>query len=494
MRNQAWTLATSLALLLTTAACGKDKASTTPEEGGAGAGGQEAAANKAESAGLIEVANGDLGRGRFVSARKRAEEALAADPNNADAYAVLGAAQWRAGRFAASTEAYRKAIELDANNFGANQGLGRNLQAAGKHSEAIELQDKLIATEKGEDDRQATPRMIKLWSQYALLQVDDGVKTADEIFTGVGGSEDQLNVVKAYAAFLRPLQGKGPFIEIEGAAGQSDLAVAQFKSSSARIGGKSSRVLWMEAFDEARIDAALAADLNLEEVGKVALVGGEESPIVIVPEISLGEITIKNVPAVVQDFETLYADDNGSAGMVLGRQVLQRFGAVSFDFRSGQVGLSVDAGTPTGAESQLLFIDLYALKVPSIEISIDGREHGFWVWLGSPGFSAATITSKDYLKSDHRPDDIYPPDDEAGQKMVLLDEVSVGSDVKAKGLGGVVLTASPPDAMLATIAGSGFELGGYLNYPLVKRWKVTYALGQGKVFIDGGAPATDSAE
>lgn len=499
-RKQAWTtgaLATSLALLLTTslAACGKDKATTAPGDGGgdAAAANNDAAQKKAESAGLIEVANGDLSRGRFVSARKRAEEALAADPNNADAYAVLGAAQWRAGSYAASTEAYRKAIELDANNFGANQGLGRNLQAAGKHDEAIALQDKLIATEKGEGDMQASPRMIKMWSQYALLDVDAAVKTADEIFTGVGGDESQLNIVKAYAAFMRPLQGKGPFVEIEGGAGQADLAVAQFKSSSAKIGGKPTRVLWMEAFDEARVDAATVAKLKLPELGKVTLLGGEESPIVVVPEIVVGGLTIKNIPAIVQDFESTYSDENGPASMVLGRQVLQKFGAVGFDFPNGQVSLSVDAGTPAGAESQLLFIDLYALKVPAVEISIDGREHSFWVWLGSPGFSGATIASKDYLKSDHRPDDIYPPDDEAGQKMVLLDEVSVGSDVKARGIGGVVLTATPPDTMLATIAGSGFELGGYVNYPLIKRWKVTYALSQGKVFIDTGATGAETA-
>ena len=502
MRNPAWStgaVATLMALVLasTVTACGKDKATASPQDAAAAsdAQAQKDAENKAASAGLIEVANGDLSRGRFVSARKRAEEALAADPNNADAYAVLGAAQWRAGSYAASTEAYRKAVELDPNNFGANQGLGRNLQAAGKHSEAIALQDKLIATEQGESDMQASPRMIKLWSQYALLDVDAAIKSADEIFTGVGGDEGQLNIVKAYAAFLRPFVGKGPLIEIEGTSGQTDLAVAQFKSSKAKVGGQVTRVLWMEAFDEARIDAATAQKLKLEELGKVTPLGGQESPVVLIPSVTIGGVTIKNIPAMVQDFETIYADQNGPAGVVLGRQVMQRFGAISFDFPNSTVSVETEAGSPSGAESQLLFIDLYALKVPSVEVSIDGREHGFWVWLGSPGFAGATIASKDYLKSDHRPDDIYPPDDDDGQKMVLLDEVAVGTDVKARGLGGVVLTASPPDSMLATIAGSGFELGGYLNYPLVKRWKITYALGLGKVYIDTGiAEAEAEAE
>ena len=60
---------------------------------------------------LIVQANEALGAGRYVTARKIAEDALVENPDNADAYVVLGAANWRAGDFDASTEALRKATE-----------------------------------------------------------------------------------------------------------------------------------------------------------------------------------------------------------------------------------------------------------------------------------------------------------------------------------------------------------------------------------------------
>ena len=150
---------------------------------------------KAKLQGLVDLANEELGRGRFMSAMRRAEEALAENPNNADAHAIIGAAKWRAGDFEGSTEAFEKALEIDAKNFGAVQGLGRNLQASGDHTRALELQDGLIATESegftekpcAEDGTcdegvcnaekickapmQVGPRLIKLWSQYLLLDM-----------------------------------------------------------------------------------------------------------------------------------------------------------------------------------------------------------------------------------------------------------------------------------------------------------------------------------
>ncbi len=71
----------------------------------------EEAVSKAKSSKLIEFANADLQKGRYVSATRRAEEALAENPENADAHTVLGAARWRAGDFAGSTSAYEKALE-----------------------------------------------------------------------------------------------------------------------------------------------------------------------------------------------------------------------------------------------------------------------------------------------------------------------------------------------------------------------------------------------
>lgn len=511
------TLAIVASLMISAPACGKDGGASNNPDGKSKAeidAERAKAAEAAKALGLVDLANQELQAGRFVSARKRAEEALATNPNNADAYAILGQAAWRGGDYEASTEAYKKALEIDPVNFGAVDGLGRNLQAAGDHTEAKRLQDTLIAEEsKGftaascdeekecevgwcdikekqcKPSMQARPRMSKLWSQYLLLEVDDGVKGADEIFVGSGASAEEIAVVTPYAEFLRPLVGKGPFIQVEGATATSDLDVdvaSGFKHFSATAGGEYARTIMMTALNETRIDAALADTLKLESLGKVKPLGmADEMDIVIVPEIKIGEITLKNVPALKTDLAAFGAIGE-TPGLVLGRQVMQRFGAITFDFPGKSLTLSVEApAAPAGAsEVPLLIIDSLTLRVPAAPVSIDGSDHKFWAWIGGAWQAGMAVTAKDYLKSGHRPSDIDPPDDaDLGLKMVFLDEIAIG-DAKTPGMGGYVLTNTPPDAMLGQMLdNTAFEFGGYVNMALLKMHKITYLLPSGKMWV-----------
>lgn len=471
------------------------------------------AAEQAKTAGLVDLANKDLENGRYVSARKRAEEALAQNPNDADAHVVLGAAAWRAGDYDASTAAYRKAIELDPKNFGAIDGLGRNLQAAGDHAEAMRLQDVLIATERdgfsaaacGPDTectvgwcdqeakqcqptRQARPRITKLWSQYLLLDADAAVATADEIFVGSTATEQESAIVRPFVGFVRPLAGKGPFVTIEGSTGNTDLDIdAQgFKHFSTTVNGEYSRSIFFELLNETRISTELAATLDLKPVGKVTpFAMPDEMDIVIVPEVKIGELTIKQVPALVTDLSA-FASIGETPGLVLGRQVMQRFGAITFDFPGRQMTVSVDAGDKPAdaAELPLLVIDSLALRVPITKVGVDGSDEKFWAWVGGSWQAALAITAKAYLKAGHRPGDIDPPDDpNAGLKMVYLDKIDLGGAV-TQGMGGYVLTNTPADPTLtAILEGSGFEVGGYLNVALLKMHKATYLLPQGKMWL-----------
>lgn len=512
-------MAFAASLILSGPACGKEGSTNTPGDKGKDKEAIEkerlAAAEAAKALGLVDLANKELESGRYVSARKRAEEALAENPNNADAHAILGAAAWRGGDYETSTAAYRKALEIDPVNFGAIDGLGRNLQAGGMHEEAMRLQDTLIA-EEGKDfspaacdaetecesgwcdsqakqcqpSMQARPRMTKLWSQYLLLDAEGGVKGADEIFVGSGASAAELAIVTPFAEFLRPLAGKGPFIQIEGSVGNSDLDIdpgSGFKHFSATVGGEYSRTILMEALNESRIDVALADTLKLEEIGKVKPLGmADEMAIVIIPEVKVGELTIKNVPALKTDL-SVFGAIGETPGMVLGRQVMHRFAAITFDFPGKSIDLMVDApATPEGAaELPLLIIDSLVLRVPAAPISIDGSDHTFWAWIGGAWQAGLAVTSKSYLKSGHRPSEIDPPDDaDLGLKMVFLEEIALGS-VKTPGMGGYVLTNTPPDAMLGQVLeNTRFELGGYLNVAALKLHKITYLLPSGKMWVE----------
>jgi tetratricopeptide (TPR) repeat protein len=477
-----------LALPLAVTGCKKKEPTKSPEETQAEQEAKLAKARKqAKMQSLIELANQDLRNGRFVSASKRADEALAENPDNADAYAVLGAARWRSGDFVGSTEAFEKALELDPDNFGAGVGMGRNLQCLGRHEEAIEIQDRVLAKDKDQID----PMLTKLWSLYALTKADDATKVLDELFKFMPQDDPLLPLIQAYAAFVRPLEGKGPFMQVSGTSGKSDLQVdttTWLKHSGALVGGEFGRAVLLEVREETYVDKALADKLGLKEIAKLTPPGQvDELPLVIVPEVKLGELTLKNVPALVQSLE-MYAGEIGETpAIILGRQALLSFGGITFDFPGMALEVTADppAAAPDGAtEVPLLMISMRLLHAPAIPLSIDGSEHQFYAYLGGGYGAGVAATKKAYLKSGHLPREIDPPDDaDQGLKMVYIDKVKVG-DIETKGAGGLVMVNSPPDAVLGQILeNTAFELGGYVNMAMITQWKVTYVLSQGRAYI-----------
>lgn len=440
---------------------------------------------------LVGLANEDLSKGRWVSARERAKRALEAEPNNADAFAILGAANWRAGDYVGSTKAFKEAIELDGKNFGAAVGLGRNYQAAGDHQSAIDLQDKILAA----DPAQFDPLVTKLWSYYALADAANAVKTLDALFKQVDNDNPLRPLLLSHAAFMRPLEGKGELIKIAGAKGTSDLQVDPgqgIKHAGGVVGGEFKRIVFFELREEARIHKELADQLKLKELGKITPIGGAETSVVLIPEIKFGDLTLSNIPAIVDDLTPYSVGE--VPGVVLGRQVMNKIGAITFDFPNASLELSAAplAAAPAGAsEAPLLLIDMHILLVPVTTLSIDGSEFKFFAWLGGSYGAALAVARKEYLKSGHLPRELEQLDDPTnGLKMVFLEQVKVGDTAISGGVGGLILTNTPPDAGLAQIVeGSSFELGGYINYPLLRTMKVTYALAQGKVYLAGKSAA-----
>jgi tetratricopeptide (TPR) repeat protein len=479
-------------LVLTLAAPACKKGDTKSPGGGKGVTVAEAEAKRvqaqkdAKARTLTGLANEDLAKGRWKSAMDRAKRALEAEPNNAEAFAVLGAANWRAGDYEASTKAYKEALELDAKNFGAAVGLGRNYQTAGDHQAAIDLQDKVLAG----DPNQLDPLLCKLWSHYALADAAASIKTLDTLFKLIENENPIRPLLLSLAAFMRPLEGKGELIKIEGTKGTSDLQVdpAQgIKHSGATVGTEFTRVVFFELREEARIHKALADQLKLKELGKITpMLAQAETSVVLIPEIKFGDLKLTNVPAIVDDLTPYSVGE--VPGVVLGRQVLNKIGAITFDFPGAT--LLVEAAPPAAApagttEAPLLLIDMHILLVPATTLSIDGSNFKFYAWFGGSYGSSLAIARKEFLKSGHLPRELEQLDDpNAGLKMVYVENVTVGNTPVKGGVGGLVLTSNPPDANIGQIVeGSSFELGGYINVALLKTMKVTYSLSKGKVYL-----------
>ncbi len=446
-----------------------------------------AAKKVAKAASLVDLANKDLQSGRYVSATKRAHEALEADPADADAYAVLGAARWRAGDYVGSTDAYRKGVELNPKNFGAVLGLARNLQAGGQHKEAADLQDVLIA----EDKEQVDPRLAKFWSYYSLGDADNAVAQLDEIFKRLPAEDPSLPLIQAFAAFMRPLVGKGPFFVIDGATGSSDanLAVsAGLKYSGATIGGEFGQVVFYEGREECLIDTAMAEALKLAPVGKFKPIDSEnEENIVLIPEIKFGDLKLKNVPAIVRSLES-FANIGEKPAVMLGRQAMQAIGSISFDFPKHVLTITKDAPTasPEGAvELPFVLLTVHAFHWPAVPIKLNGSDYTFYVYLGGLYPSGLSVAKKSYLKSGYLPRVVENPEDpDNGIKMQLIEKVALG-DRTIPAIGAHVLVKTPADPGLGNaLSSTGFELGGYLNNALLANWKVTYSLSKGRVYID----------
>jgi tetratricopeptide (TPR) repeat protein len=467
---------------------------------------------------LIVQANESLANGRYMTAREIAEDALSRNPNNADAYVVLGAAAWRAGNFEESTTALRKAMELDPKNFGGAVALSRNLRAASQYAESLSVLEPVIAAESdgfqtheckeladcedvgGWCDTVAKTckapvlveaRAAQLWAYYVTLDAEKGPAVADEVFLSGGQAADLTNdAIRGYADFLRAVAGKGELVAIEGDKGTSDLALDVYTGlvhSSAKIGGKDGRVLYSPLQVESRIDTAWAEELGLKSLGKTSLLNLGEFDVTLIPVVEIDGMKIKNVPAIISDLEIFAAGLPEKPAVILGHQALHKLGSLVADMPAQSLTLTkAPPSAPAGAvERPLLMIDQWSLHVPATPISIDGSNFSFWTWFGYANPSSVTLTAKAYLKSGHLPRDIENPEDvDYGRKMVYVDEIAFG-DFKTPGVGALVFLDQPGEPNLSTVtAFAGFELGGTINVALLEKLRVTWSLSQGKIWLE----------
>ncbi|MCA9695547.1 MAG: hypothetical protein KC636_38575, partial [Myxococcales bacterium] len=392
-------------LVLAVSACGgKQKGNSNAPGGGGGGDDRTTRLNDARNETLIGLANEDLAVGKHAKARQRAEDALAIDKNNPDAYAVIGAADFRAGNFESSSNAYREALEIKPDHYGALIGLAGNLQAEGKHDEAL-----VMAEKAGSDATQMWPKVRQLSSLYALADFDKAQPVVDAIFK-FEVEKTILPVIQLKQTFVNAFAGKGPMIQVEGAKGSSDLQIdtaTGFKHIGAAVGGEFKRAILFEVREEARVDAGLAKQLKLPSLGKVKLVGQEaELDLVLIPEIKIGEMTIKNIPAIAEDLSA-YAGIGEVPGLVLGRQFMQRFGAITFNFPEGSSEFVVapPAAKPNGSfEAPFILIDALTVLIPVTKTQLDDSDHAFYTWFGGVFLASSTsVSRRAYLKSGHLP-------------------------------------------------------------------------------------------
>jgi Flp pilus assembly protein TadD len=78
------------------------------------------------------------GEGKFDAAVKSYKQAIAMDPNSAEAYSLMGSALAEAGKYKEAEEALRKAVSIKPNFAEGYYHLGIFLKSQGRQSEADE--------------------------------------------------------------------------------------------------------------------------------------------------------------------------------------------------------------------------------------------------------------------------------------------------------------------------------------------------------------------
>ena len=177
--------------------------------------------------------------------------------------------------------------------------------------------------------------------------------------------------------------------------------------------------------------------------------------------------------------------------MIFGRQAMHALGSITFDFPKRALTITKDApaAAPTGAaDLPLLLVSFHVLQAPAVPVSIGGSDYKFFAYLGGTYRAGLSVARKQYLKSGNLPRAIENPEDAAnGLKMVYLDKFKLG-EIQQPGVGAIVLLNAEPDATLSLfVNNTAFELGGYVNLALMQSWKITYALGKGRLYVETGA-------
>ena len=91
----------------------------------------------------VALAQGLIYRGAYATAIQVLEEAVAEDPQSADAYSLLGFANRKLGRYDEALVHYERALALDPQHLGALEYLGELYVETGERAAAEELLTRL---------------------------------------------------------------------------------------------------------------------------------------------------------------------------------------------------------------------------------------------------------------------------------------------------------------------------------------------------------------
>lgn len=419
---------------------------------------------------LVDRANQKFEERDSAAARELALSTLSSDPQNADAFSILGTANWMDGRIYDSTRAFHQALEHKPLHFAASIGLAKNLRAAGDTGESRRLLEALIA----DDPTQYVPWIGLLDTVWIEGDFDALREVGKETLAQLYPEAFVFEVAKLLADLGGALAGTGPWCVVSGTSGivprlwSNDLPLGVV---AAQGDGALIRVSTNWGSMIAGVTTEWLEGRGLPIQGKVRWVDGEPAPVVVIPRIEFGELALERVPAIVLPKDSAW--HRHRVDVVLGSHALTAFGSIRMNAPDAQAEFTREPPPTPGTD---------AIVAPLFFLSGDDR------------FPALGNTLATVLRLDRDGRDIavylgaYPEalvlTHAAGAQGELDTPVYMGGrDLQ---LGDVtVLESGREEPTIDFVRGlTSLQLQGSFNPSQLEGWVVTYALSSRELILE----------
>lgn len=404
---------------------------------------------------------------------------MSVDPDRADAYAILGAADWLDGRLVDSTRQLRRALQAEPLHYGASLGLARNLRARGDVSGSRLLLEALVA----DDPQQIDPRLGLMAGAWIAGDFDALLKVARQTLPKIHPDALELPLASHLLSLAKILAGVGPWCVVRGERGAVPIAPDGDPSSpigNAKVNGTPIRVSPFWGPYLAVVNRQWVEEQEIDVRGAVQWPSDTPSSVVVIPRIEFGDIALERVPAIVESDRSALRD--AGIDLVLGRHALTALGSTRVDVSSKTL---VFSRVPTNPESNAAIVaPLFLLSgvgaLPGISNTaatlIRGTEDGpdLAVYIGAyPG--ALTITDASRA--------LGAPSPKEAKEFQVPRMFLAGQDLGPQR--SIMLGAEQHDATVESVRElTGVGLVGSLSPSMLEAWDVTYVWSSGTLVLE----------
>ena len=405
---------------------------------------------------------------------KRREAATAA-PKDVQAQVAYARTAWAAGHFEEAATAAQATLKLDPKEIEALWILARQQVMAGRYKEA---EATLARAEKAG----ARPQLIA--AQFAWI------RSHQRDFMGVAKALDSLGPENAglagrYRTFVgKPLQVTAPACQVVLPLSR-DVGAPMVE---VEIAGEKVMAMLDTGAADVIIDTRLASKLKLPIRSRTPI--GEQGEIghTQVDAIKLGDITVTGVPVDVFPSETLaqMSGSQNAASAVIGVRVLEQF-QVTYDLPARQLTL-VHGGPKckkaltaqrSGGSAPIWLHETHFVYVLA---QMNGAEGLFLLNTGMQGVDL-TATSRSYALAGIG----APPIRRGEPAIVLVEDFSIGDQLKAQGLRGAYGYFEQGESS------DQFRIDGMIGLDVLTRRRVTLDFPERKLYFADPGPAAAPA-